>query len=878
MFEQFRGNKIFDSIKDFERQKQIGIGAFSKVFLAIYKPTGKKYALKQVNLKKLKNTHEENIQKEIEIHKKLDDNNIVKFYDVFQNKQFLYLVLEYLEGGNLFSHMRKTSQLNLKSVKKYFSQCLKAIDYLHMKGIVLRDLKPENILLTKDRKTVKICDFGWASYINDKRWLKKKAGTYVYMAPEALNGHLQGFETDIWALGILLFEMLYDREPYPGSNCKSVNQSIKIGIDFSGRDISENLKQLILDILKIRMDRRISIDSLILRFNNVIDKEMSSYHHKRVYSSNYSNNINISNNYFANNSNISNFIEKKNICLKENKTFYKGFPNKCNFNNDYKKKYCSIDKTYKPQSQKLIHFKNYSINKKKKDPFLNFNLKRNSNEIGSINNLDSLRKNSDISIINNYLNGIRKNSNDDYIQKKEYDVSIQHNSYIRNININNSINTNNSLICENEKKTKKSIKKYDLNINYIKKLDKIKKKHYSIDKNYKNISIPKNVSIDNFSILNKNIESDYLMSSDNYLLKKKNNTKKKMVSSCLNINKNLSFSIFDNYKLDNLLNDEKIADNKYISEKFKNNKRKKKFIKINKREDYKTFSKNDFKNLSGSTLELIKNKNFKNQNHTFINKEIIYHKLKEPNNNLKNKFEDKKEMKKKNKIKQNIELLRSIYSTNDHSNKTSFKSNKKKEINQNKLNLYKDVKKLLIKNKKLISKKELKNKKKNKEKKKKKIEKIKREDNNSYSSKKNYSNIEGLSKRNNSNISSKYENLLNKINSKNSYKYKKDKKLINFKNIDKNNLYSKKKKDKDKKNSALNNLFKNLGKKNNPKNRYLKKKNSSKDSRFKLKVKEKNIESSKFDYNFPNQYGSKRFINNDSVTSFRLSDINYFAK
>ena len=650
---KFRGNNIFTTIKDFERQKQIGVGAFSKVFLAIYKPTGKKYALKQINLKKLKNTHEENIQKEIEIHKKLDFSNIIKFYDVFQNKQFLYLVLEYLEGGNLFSHMRKTSQLDLKSVKKYFSQCLKAINYLHIKGIVLRDLKPENILLTRDKQTIKICDFGWASYINDKRWLKKKAGTYVYMAPEALNGHLQGFETDIWALGILLFEMLYDREPYPGNDCRSVSNSIKIGIDFRDRNIGEDLKSLILDILQIRMDRRISIDNLNFRFNEVIKNEIN-HHHKRVYSSNYSQNQNTNFNYFGNHSNISNILENKNIGLKENKTFYKEFPKKYLTFNDYKKKYSSIDKlNYHPQSQKIINLKHYSINKKKTDSFLNLNLKKDPSRY-NINKIDCL-KNSENFKITEYLNNKRKNSNEDYLKINSYHpLNNKEDTLIKNLKLNRKIskNTNNSLICGNEKKFKKSIKKYDINENYLDNIDKLKK-NYSIDGNHhKNSALCKNVSIDNFSTLKKNKGNDYLMSPNNYLLK----DNKKMISFCLNINENMSSDIFNNYKLNKFLNEK---NKKFESEKSDDiiQKRKKKLIKINKREDCKTFSSNDFQNLNliNSNFDYFNKKNnYPNNKHIFSNKEIIYHKLKESNNNLKTKLEEKNDSKKKSEIKKKI--------------------------------------------------------------------------------------------------------------------------------------------------------------------------------------------------------------------------------
>lgn len=104
----------------------------------------------------------------------------------------------------------------------------------------MRDLKPENILLSADKKSIKLCDFGWASYINDKKWLLKMAGTYAYMAPEVLQGRMQGFETDIWALGILLYEMYHGYEPFKARTPDKILQLIQSRpIKFDSKKISK---------------------------------------------------------------------------------------------------------------------------------------------------------------------------------------------------------------------------------------------------------------------------------------------------------------------------------------------------------------------------------------------------------------------------------------------------------------------------------------------------------------------------------------------------------------------------------------------------------------------------------------------------------------
>lgn len=103
---------------------------------------------------------------------------------------------------------------------------MKAIEYIHSQEFVLRDLKPENVLIDNKTKLIKICDFGWASSINDKEWLKEKAGTFVYMSPESLRSEIQGFESDTWALGILLYELFYNKEPFEGKTGEKVMEKI----------------------------------------------------------------------------------------------------------------------------------------------------------------------------------------------------------------------------------------------------------------------------------------------------------------------------------------------------------------------------------------------------------------------------------------------------------------------------------------------------------------------------------------------------------------------------------------------------------------------------------------------------------------------------
>lgn len=99
-------------------------------------------------------------------------------------------MLDFCQGGNLFSYINKKKHLSEKEIRKIFNQVLEAISYIHSKDIILRDLKPENLLIDLEDMRIRVCDLGWAAKTDDLKWLKSKAGTFSYMSPESLQGKL----------------------------------------------------------------------------------------------------------------------------------------------------------------------------------------------------------------------------------------------------------------------------------------------------------------------------------------------------------------------------------------------------------------------------------------------------------------------------------------------------------------------------------------------------------------------------------------------------------------------------------------------------------------------------------------------------------------
>lgn len=258
-----RVNKLFTGIADFDVRRQLGTGALSTVYEGVHRQSGKMFAVKKIDLNKIGVLDQENVEKEIEAHKLMDHKHIAKLYDFFMEGRIVYLVLEYCRSGNLFRYINRHIELSEGEAKRIFKQTCEGIAYMHGLGYINRDLKPENLLLDEDNN-IKICDLGWACHLSESAYRKLKAGTYAYMAPECLVGDLQDEAADVWSLGILLFELLYNKEPFSGVSCNDQLKKVKTSRpDFLKRNISEEAKQLISQILQLEKNCRPSLNAII---------------------------------------------------------------------------------------------------------------------------------------------------------------------------------------------------------------------------------------------------------------------------------------------------------------------------------------------------------------------------------------------------------------------------------------------------------------------------------------------------------------------------------------------------------------------------------------------------------------------------------------
>jgi len=235
------------SIRDFEIVKPISRGSFGCVFLARKKATGDVYAIKQLKKSEMRTKNErEHVRNERNVLALADNPFVVKMYYSFQTEKNLYMVMEYLNGGDCFSILREWTYFPEDIAKMYVAECVLALEYLHGHEIVHRDLKPDNMLIDSNGH-VKLTDFGLSRVglldrqEDKKEWQLNHAfskeeegeeeaagavGTPDYIAPEVLLGTGCGVGVDWWALGCITYEFLIGITPFYGDTLEEIFENV----------------------------------------------------------------------------------------------------------------------------------------------------------------------------------------------------------------------------------------------------------------------------------------------------------------------------------------------------------------------------------------------------------------------------------------------------------------------------------------------------------------------------------------------------------------------------------------------------------------------------------------------------------------------------
>lgn len=243
------------SLNDFQILRTLGTGSFGRVHLTRSIHNGRFYAMKVlkkervVNMKQVEHTNDERRMLKLAQHP-----FIIRMWGTFQDCHNLFMIMDYIEGGELFSLLRKSQRFPTPVAKFYAAETFLAIEYLHNLDIIYRDLKPENILLDKNGH-IKLTDFGFAKEVQDVTYTL--CGTPDYIAPEVVATKPYNKSVDWWSFGILIFEMLTGYTPFYDPTPMKTYENILNGTitypDYLPPDILDLLQKLIVKDLTQRL-------------------------------------------------------------------------------------------------------------------------------------------------------------------------------------------------------------------------------------------------------------------------------------------------------------------------------------------------------------------------------------------------------------------------------------------------------------------------------------------------------------------------------------------------------------------------------------------------------------------------------------------------
>ena len=481
-----------------------------------------------MDTRQMKEDNKKQIYNEASIMKKLFHPNIISFKDVFKDTKldYFYIVMEYANDGDLSKKIKTQKQktygdkyLSEEKILQYFDQICRGLQYIHSKNIIHRDIKTQNIFLMKNGK-VKIGDFGISKALtNTKNNASTIIGTPYYFSPEIINGEPYNYKTDIWSLGVVLYEMCCLKLPFESNNIAQLSIKILRGkYDPIPNRYSKNMANLIKQMLNIDQKLRPSI------FEVIQSPLLKNYHINKNSNKSYKNLI--KNKKYILNSNEPQLNYKQNeLILDQRQNERKSDVNK----HKYKEKSCSP-----------IKFKNKSyvgklIKKNNDHSDSPFELPKASNKKKS--------KKSNIFKRISTQNNMIQNINEDFMISKINKVNSSNNIS------NNLYNNNNFNIIKSQNHIFKS--NNNINNNIINKNINIKSTNNIINTNINRIDIKQNININKSSsnnLQNKNIFYNDILTNKEEIINRSNE---------FDINFSGKSMLFDKEKTIHLINEEK---------------------------------------------------------------------------------------------------------------------------------------------------------------------------------------------------------------------------------------------------------------------------------------------------------------------------------
>ena len=241
-------------LTNYEMLKVLGEGSFGRVKLTKNLKTNTYCAFKQ--LKKydiVKFKQVDHLKNENYILYSLEHPFIVKMEGMTQDKRFLYIAMEYVAGGELFTYLRSVGKFSPNQACFYASHVTLMFEYLHSKNVIYRDLKPENLLIDPDGY-LKLTDFGFAKIVEGRTYTL--CGTPEYLCPEILTNKGHGKGVDWWTLGILIYEMIAGIDPFNDDDPMAIYQNILRGVIKFPRKFDRDARSLVKHLLQADLSKR----------------------------------------------------------------------------------------------------------------------------------------------------------------------------------------------------------------------------------------------------------------------------------------------------------------------------------------------------------------------------------------------------------------------------------------------------------------------------------------------------------------------------------------------------------------------------------------------------------------------------------------------
>ncbi|CAJ0951132.1 unnamed protein product, partial [Mesorhabditis belari] len=246
----------------YKLEKTLGKGQTGLVKTGTHCITGRKVAIKIVNKEKLSESVLQKVEREIAIMKLIEHPNVLHLYDVYENKKYLYLILEHVSGGELFDYLVRKGRLMSKEARKFFRQIISALDFCHAHNICHRDLKPENLLLD-ERNNIKVADFGMASLQVEGSMLETSCGSPHYACPEVIRGEkYDGRKADVWSCGVILYALLVGALPFDDDNLRNLLEKVKKGVFHIPHFVPTDCQNLLRSMIEVDPQKRYSLSEV----------------------------------------------------------------------------------------------------------------------------------------------------------------------------------------------------------------------------------------------------------------------------------------------------------------------------------------------------------------------------------------------------------------------------------------------------------------------------------------------------------------------------------------------------------------------------------------------------------------------------------------